>query len=197
MATRKLTLTIPNSLAARLDAYPGNLKLSAFLQEKLIEFLDAEEVKTTAALKEQQILDIKAIGLRVRGEYAAAYERGCQAGRVWAEGLSDEQLAKAHASTSLYPYPPELGRNDLLPKSLLADDPRLAAYIQAMLGDEVMNNLAATPEPVFMLPGTRKEEALTWVYGWNTGLDEVCYEKRTSASVSKSQRGRRKRPPSS
>ncbi len=204
MATRKLTLTIPGSLAARLDAYPGNLKLSAFLQEKLGEFLDAEEAKVTAALKEQQILDIKAVGLRARGEYLAAYQSGCQAGRAWAEGLPDEQLAKTQAAAALYPYPPELGRQDLLPKSLLADDPRLAAYVKVMLGAEVMGKLALTPEPVFMLPSTRKDEALIWVYGWNTGLDEVGDEKRTSEgpanrrskSVPKSQRGGRKRPPS-
>jgi hypothetical protein len=204
MATRQLTLTIPDSLAVRLDAYPGNLKLSAFFQEKLTEFLDAEDAKTTAALKEQQILDIKAVGLLVKGEHAAAYEGGRQAGRAWAWEQTDEQLVKAHAAASLYPFPPELGRNDLLPKSLLANDPRLKAYIPAMLGAEVMKNLAATPEPVFMLPSARKDEALIWVYGWNTGLDEVFDEKRESEgladarpkSVPKSKRGGPKRPPS-
>ena len=183
MATRKLTLTIPESLAARLDAYPGNLKLSAFLQEKLTEFLDAEDAKVTAALKEQQILDIRAVQLSAGGQYAAAHKAGYQAGRSWARTLLPAQLVEAYTKTSLHPYPLELGRSELPPKSLLTDDPRIEQYVPAMLGREIMDAFISSPEPVFMLSADRKDEALIWVYGWNDALDDVYREHRESEKI--------------
>ena len=203
MATRKLTLTIPDSLAARLDAYPGNLKRSAFLQEKLTEFLDAEDAKSTALLKEQQVLDIRAVRLAMNGEYASARKAGYKAGLVWAKTLLPGQLVEAYTKVSLHPYPRELGWPELPPKSLLTDDPRIEQYVPAMLGREIMNAFKSSPEPVFMLSADRKDEALIWVYGWNDALDDIYREQRESENdlggrskpAPKQKHGPRKRPP--
>jgi len=203
MATRKLTLTIPDTLAARLDAYPGNLKLSAFMQEKLTEFLDAEDAKTTALLKEQQILDIRAVRLAMNGEYATARKAGHKAALAWAKTLLPGQLVEAYTKTSLHPYPLELGRPELLPKSLLTDDPRIELYVPTMLGREIMNAFKSSPEPVFMLSADRKDETLIWVYGWNEAVSDAYQEQRESENdlggrskpASKQKHGPRKRPP--
>lgn len=202
MATRKLTLTIPDSLAARLDAYPGNLKLSAFLQEKLTEFLDAEDAKTMELMREQQALDNKALDMVMAGQHVRALEEGRKAGESWAESLKTDQLMAAHSRAVLVPYPLELGRADLLPKSLLKDDRRLKSYVETMLGAEVMNAFISSPEPVFMLPSGKRDEALVWVYGWNTGLDDARRERRElemmtegpSVTASPTKQSRRKRP---
>ena len=202
MATKKLTLTIPEGLAARLDAYPGQLKLSAFLQEKLTEFLDAEDAKTMELMRQQQALDEKALNLVMAGQYAAAYEAGRLAGVSWAESLKGERLSAAHTQSLLKPYPLELGWTDLLPRSLLTDDPRINHYVTAMLGREVMNAFLSSPKPVFLLPSGKKDEALVWVYGWNTGLDEAHREQQELIGMaggpqgldSPAKPGRRKRP---
>ena len=202
MATRKLTLTIPESLAERLDAYPGRLKLSAFLQEKLTEFLDAEEAKAVAVMREQQSLDEKVLVMVMHGHHASAYERGKSEGAAWAKSLNRDQLMDEHARTALNPYPLELGRPDLLPQSLLRDDPRFKAYAETMLGPDVLNSFLSAREPVFMLPSGKRDEALAWISGWNDGLGDVHREQLEfdwmtggppEEAPSKPKRGRRKR----
>ena len=90
MGTRKVTLTIPESLAARLDAYPGRLKLSAFLQEKLAAFLDSEEAKAVALMNERQSLSNRVHEMVMNGEHGSAYTGGRNHGKSWSVSLSAE-----------------------------------------------------------------------------------------------------------
>ena len=54
----------------------------------MTKFLDAEDAKTTALLKEQQILGIRAVRLTMNGGYAAAL----WAALAWAKTLLPGQL---------------------------------------------------------------------------------------------------------
>ena len=119
MGIRKVTLTIPESLAARLAAYPGRLKLSAFLQEKLAAFLDAEESKIVALMNERQSLSNRVHEMVMNGEHGSSYIAGRNKGQSWAGPLSAEEMIAARTRLSLNPYPLELSRLELLPKSLL------------------------------------------------------------------------------
>jgi hypothetical protein len=177
MSTRKYTLTIPESLAARLDAWPGHLKLSAFLQEKLTEFLDAEEAKAVTLMNEQQSLSNRVHEMVMYGKHGSAYVAGRHQGQNWAGPMSIEDVIETRRSQLQHPYPLELGRPDLLPKSLLADDPRLKAYAEILLGPEFTQAITAGPEPVFMLPAEKKDEALAWISGWNDGVDDAYRDK--------------------
>ena len=176
MSTRKVTLTIPESLAERLDAYPGRLKLSTFLQEKLTEFLDAEEAKAVALLNERQSLSNRVHEMVMHGQHGAAYVAGRHKGAAWAAPKGAEEVKEAHTSLLLNPYPLELGRPDLLPKSLLEDDPRLKVYAETLLEPELTQGLTAGPGSLFMLPPDKKDEALAWLLGWSNGVYDVYSE---------------------
>jgi hypothetical protein len=199
MSTRKVTLTIPESLAARLDAYPGHLKLSAFLQEKLTEFLDAEEAKAVDLMNERQSLSNRVLEMVMNGEHGAAYVGGRNNGRSWAGSMSTGEMIDTRTRLSLNPYPLELGRPDLLPKSLLESDPRLKSYAETLLGPELTLSLKAGLEPVFMLSADKKEEALAWISGWNDGVEDVyrnmCDDGSMTALASTKSRTRRQRRP--
>jgi hypothetical protein len=200
MSTRKVTLTIPESLAVRLDAYPGRLKLSAFLQEKLTAFLDAEEAKAVDLMNEQQFLSNRVLEMVMNGKHGAAYVSGRNKGRSWAGPMSAEEMIATRTGLSLNPFPLELGRPDLLPKSLLESDPRLKVYAETMLGPELTLALRAGPESVFMLSLDKKDEALAWISGWNDGVEDVyrdmCDEGLIMALASAKPRTRRQRRPS-
>ena len=195
MSTRKVTLTIPESLAARLDAYTGRLKLSAFLQEKLTEFLDAEEAKAVDLMNEQQSLSNRVLEMVMNGEHGAAYVGGRNNGRSWAGSMSAEEMIATRTKLSLNPFPLEFGRPDLLSKSLLESDPRLKSYTETLLGPELTLALRAGSEPVFMLSADKKKEALAWISGWNDGVEDVYRDMCDDGSASTTLRTRRQRRP--
>lgn len=174
--TRRINITISDELDNRWEPYKDKIKPSELFQAALSAALDQEEERGERLREEQASLAVSVSKLMMADDNGATYERGKDAGWAWAKAVNPNDVSAALASNLAAPFPLELNVQGTTPKSLIKNDMRLNAFLEAMFGHELLEKIYAMPEDSFVLSPAHKAGALVWIQGWNDALEEFWQE---------------------